>query len=293
MPTQRPVVGRWTNLSLRAKGLIVASLPLGALLLSTILVARLNWERDAADVRLVRAEEVRAQLQTLFILLISAESEVRNYGLSGREEGLQPLSMVSPSVDTGFKKLADLVQGNPQQTSELARLRTLAGQRLDGLKQLRAHYDSPLARGAPAPPELINRAKISPDVLMALTKMFADEGRRVQQRFKDDADRRQKLQIAILASLLAGLFGGVFAASLFTKAIARRAQQLETSARSLEQRVAPGLPFVGTDELGRLAAAMERAGRTLSSQSDKLKLALEGAEMVVWELDAKSGSIRY
>jgi signal transduction histidine kinase/CheY-like chemotaxis protein/CHASE3 domain sensor protein len=293
MLSVRKAIRGWTNLSLRTKGLIVASLPVCALLLATILAGRLLWEKNETERRLTQTLEIRAQLQNVVIVLISAESEVRNYALNKREEGLVQFGMVGAAVDGYFRKIADAIHDRPTQVEQLAELQRHVHKRLDNLRELRAYYESQPMPGAPPPAEIRNRAKVSPDLIVELTGLFADEGPLLQEQLKKSADRQKGLLYAILASVLAGLLGGVLAALLFAKATARWIHKLEMSASDLEHGTSPGLVLFGTDELGRLAGAMERAGQTLAAQSEKLKLALAGADLLIWELETESGRIRY
>jgi signal transduction histidine kinase/ActR/RegA family two-component response regulator len=80
---------------------------------------------------------------------------------------------------------------------------------------------------------------------------------------------------------------------LFTAGVTRRVQLLEANAYRLER----GLPFVplphGSDEIGRLGAAMEKASALLTEKSERLKLALKTARIAVWELNPSSGEMRY
>jgi signal transduction histidine kinase/CheY-like chemotaxis protein/CHASE3 domain sensor protein len=283
----------WVNLSLRIKGLIVASLPVCALLFATTLGGRLWWERNEADRRLTQTLEIRAQLQNMGIFLLSAESEIRNYALTRREEGILQFGMVRSAVDGLFRKIQDLIHDRPGQLEQLAQIQQHVHKRLDALQELRAYYESQPLPGQAPPAELLNGAKISPDLILEFTNLFADEGPQLQEQMKKSGERQAWLLSALAACVLAGLLGGMLAALLFAKATARRIQKLEKSAFDLEQGTPPGLALAGDDELGRLAAAMERAGQTLAEQSEKLKLALAGADILIWELETQSGRIRY
>jgi signal transduction histidine kinase/FixJ family two-component response regulator/CHASE3 domain sensor protein len=283
----------WANLSLRTKGLMIASLPVCALMLATTLAGRFLWEKNQAERRLAQTLEIRAQLQNMIISLISAESQVRNYALTGREEGLVQFGVVGTSLDALFRKVEDLIHDRPAQREQLAQFQQHVRQRLDGLRDLRAYYESHPALSQPAPAEIVNRAKVSPGLIVELTNLFTNEGPLLQEEMKNSAARQAWLLSAIVASVVTGLLGGVLAALLFAKATARRIQKLEKSASDMEQGTSPGMVLSGNDELGRLAAAMERAGQTLAGQSEKLKLALQGADILIWELETESGRIRY
>lgn len=287
------LINLWANRSLRVKGLVVVLIPLLALIASVGLINQLNRQKNEAKELVNHTQELRAQLQNMFIVLISAESEVRNYGLNGREEGILPFAMSEASIDAVFTKTKELMQSNTDEVARVSRLKEFVHQRLGGLKELRTYYSAPEARGTPPPPEIVSRARISPDVILAINDLAKEESRLYQERSKKSADHEARVQLAIYVSVGIGLLGGVLAALLFTKGLARRVYQLERSAARLEEGLAPEFVVSGRDELGRLAGAMERAGRILAAQSEELKLALEGGEVLIWELEPESGRIRY
>jgi signal transduction histidine kinase/CheY-like chemotaxis protein/CHASE3 domain sensor protein len=287
------VLRGWTNLSLRAKGLLVFSVPVVALLVSATLLVRLDREKTDAEQRVKRALDMRAQLQNLYIVLISAESEVRNYGLNGQEDGLQPFGLAAASIDAVFGRVKDLIQDNAAQKARLAQVQQLGHSRLNGLADLRRHYQSAESRSHPTPPELIARAKISPDVILAVNEFATEESKLIQERTKVDGDRQMYLREGVYASAAIALLGGVLSILLFTGGIARRMRRLERNASRLAEGLPSDSPFPGADELGRLARAIEKAGSVIAARSDELNLALEGGEVLIWDLDPKSGKILY
>ena len=289
----RTLTRNWTNLSLRTKGLIVFAVPMAALLVSSTLLIRMEREKAAGEQRIKRAFDARAQLQNMYIVLISAESEIRNYGLNGTEDGLQPFGLAAASIDVLFGRIKDLIEEDADQVAHLARIQQLVHSRLDGLKELREYYHSSEARGAPSPAALRARAKISPDVLIAFNELATGESKLIQDRIQRDADRQAHLRRGILASAALGLLGGLLTVLLFSRSITRRMQALERNASRLAEGLPSDAPCPGTDELGRLACAIEKASDVIAARSDELKLALEGAELLIWDLDPDSGHIRY
>lgn len=289
----RKLVLWWTDLSLRKKGLLVFSVPIVAFLISGTLLVRLEREKADFDQRRQHAVDLRAQFQNMFIVLISAESEIRNYGLNGEENGLQPFGLAATAMDTLFTKIRDLMQDNAEQKVRLARLQELVRSRLEGLKELREYYHPSAAHPRPVPADMLTRARISPDVLLPLNEFANNEGKLVQESLKKDGERQARLWIAMMASSAAGLLGGLAAVLLFTRGIARRMRRLERNASRLAQGLPSDGPSIGSDELGHLADAIEKAGEVIAARSEELKLALEGGEVLIWELDPKSGRIGY
>jgi signal transduction histidine kinase/ActR/RegA family two-component response regulator/CHASE3 domain sensor protein len=288
----RRLVPGWTNLSLRMKGLLVLSLPIASLLVSATLIFELEHEKTDGDQLRQHAVDIRAQFLNMFVVLISAESEVRNYGLNGQEDGLYAFGLTSAAIDPVFARVKDLIPDNAEQRARLLRTQELVHSRLEGLKELREYYHSGGHTG-PAPADLRSRAKISPDVLLAVNEIATGASKLIQDKIKNNSTRQANFWSGIIGSSILGWVGGIIALFLTSRSTTRRMQGLEINA----SRMAEGLPTEGfltaTDELGRLSCAIEKAGAVIAARSDELKLALEGGEVLIWNLDPDSGRIGY
>jgi PAS domain S-box-containing protein len=284
---------RWARLSLRAKALMVVSLPVVAFLLSAALINHMESEKARSEEAVKNTLEIRAQLQNFYIVLISAESEIRNYGLNGHEEGLQPWGMIRPSVDALFTKIGELLHGNGEQLERLARLRPLVNERLAGLTELRKYYQSPEGRQTPPPAGLIQRAKISPDVLVALSEIITKQAKLQQERTKTDEVQQARLRVAVIGLGLTGVLSGILAAIFFAGKIRQRLFRLEEGVFRLGEGLSPNLKPDGNDEISQLERAVDGAGRVVVAQSEELKLALEGAEVLIWELEPSTRRLKY
>lgn len=217
----------WANLPIRLKGLIVGSLPVAALMVSGILMNTMERHKDEGDARIHQAMDFRAQLQTLYIMLLDAESGVRNYALTGHENSLQALGVVGTYIDGVFDKVRDLIKDDANQLTRLSELRQLAHQRLTGLQELRDYYDAHKADGAAPSPELLAKARVSPDVLLSVSALGNAQGKLVLERAKADAASQFRFRVAIGACVVLGLLGGFLVVLLFTTSVVRRVQQLE------------------------------------------------------------------
>lgn len=282
----------WANLPMRWKALAASSLPVAALIGSLFLFGALQRNKDELDRQIRQSQELRAQLQNVYITLIAAESAVRNYALSGHEDGIEPLGIVGPSIDQIFDKVRDLVRDNPDQAARLNELRLLTHQRLDGLERLRDYYDEHKTDKPPVSAELIAKAKITPDVLLAVNAFGPPQVKLLQDRAEASATAQSRYRTAIVACVALGLIGGLLTLLLFTTGVVRRVRILEAASEQLEAGQMPAVP-AGNDELGRLGKALEKAGSILSSRDRELRLALENAQLVIWDLNLETRQIQY
>src|SRR5260370_20240619 len=173
MAISRKTAQAWGNFPLRIRGLMFVAVPVAALLLSLILIGQLERQKDAAQEQAKRTQDVRAEVLNTYVVMISVESAVRDYALTGHEEGLQAQDNASTSIDVILDRIKDLVHDNPEQMQRWGRLKELVHRRLDGLKALRAYYDSPQNRGKEAPHEPPRQGKASKQgTFLELTRLY-------------------------------------------------------------------------------------------------------------------------
>src|SRR6266545_7323820 len=123
---QRGLSRAWADLPLRAKGLVVVTIPLATLVTAGLLFsATLAADRQAqgAVLRTVEVERQVAQLR------IQVQAGVAGYLLTGQPSYLTTYQAASRELPTALGRLSDLVGDNPRQLDHLQQIRTLTGQR--------------------------------------------------------------------------------------------------------------------------------------------------------------------
>ena len=123
-------------------------------------ITPLEREKDQAQQLVKHAWELRAHLLNMYVVLSSAESATRNFGLTGEEEGIQPLGMVGPTIDGVFDKMSGLILDSPAQAQRLAQFRQRVHLRLDGIKKVHEFYEAHNADHASPPSELVELSLI-------------------------------------------------------------------------------------------------------------------------------------
>ncbi len=166
---------------------------------------------------------------------------------------------------------------------------------MEGLKELRRFYEANAQDHAAPPPELLARARVTPDVLTPITSGFQRQNKIFQERIKTSMARESSLRIALLATIAIGLIGGLFAALMFPRGLLRRVRQLEHGVSQVEHGMAPEALFnvEDKDEIGKLAVALEKARAILAAQDHGLRLAMENARLLIWELEPETHRLRY
>src|SRR5918999_550013 len=143
----------WTNLRLRAKGLIVVALPLAALLFAALVLYLVQQQVQKEQAVARRILVLRNQIRTVETLLLDAETGIRGFDLAKRPEFLEPYSKAFERLPQALARLEELTGGDAEQLARARRVRFLAGHKLELLGIIRQtsaaeQGDSPRAERA-------------------------------------------------------------------------------------------------------------------------------------------------
>ncbi len=274
---QRGLSRAWADLPLRAKGLVVVTIPLATLVTAGLLFsATLAADRQAQGA-VLRTVEVERQVAQLRILV---QASVSGYLLTGQQQYLTTYQTATRDLPAALGRLGRLVGDNPRQVDHLRQIRTLTSRRFAILAAMVASVR------ANSPPRqrlaLLDRNKQLADAVTAqLEAMQAEQQRLLTARQAHARQTRTLILDAIGLSLLLGVAGGTAAMLLFASGVTRRASHLEHNA----DRLASGLPLLaplpGNDALGALGRGLDRAAVLLRDRQGALRQAQALLEHVV------------
>jgi PAS domain S-box-containing protein len=283
-PTHEPahhhgrVVGRaWTDLPLRAKGLVVVAIPLASLVLATVLFGGALAQDRRAQGAVLHTVEVEREIAQVRVLV---QTGVTGYVLTGERRYLTSYKQARAELPKAVAMLGDLVSDDPGQAERV--------QRVEALTELRAGILSALVANVRAnePPatraELLDQNKQSSDSVIAELQAMQDAEQHLLAQRQAQARRTRSLTLgAVVLSVLLGAAGGIAAVLLFTSGVTRRVGLLEGNA----ERLAEGLPLLpampGGDVLGSLGRGLERAAVLLGEREQALLQAQAMLEHIV------------
>ena len=121
---------------MRRKGLIVVSIPFGALLFGFVAIYTAQKTEDRAEDWLVRTELVRSDLRAARNALIDAETSVRGFVISGDEKFLLPYQRAQTVFPRRARDVEELLEDNPDQLRHLAELKNLVAARFSAFAKL-------------------------------------------------------------------------------------------------------------------------------------------------------------
>jgi PAS domain S-box-containing protein len=266
------LTGRWRDLPLHSKTLVVIGVPILALLLSVLAAYLLERQQHESERAVQEMLQDRAHVLSMYVALLDAETGVRGYLLTHDDAFLAPYRQAERTVPPAVHLLD--YAGAPAQHERAQRLQALVDTRFQTWQQLLAAAAAdPRADLSP----LIERGKAIMDAVRAdLAEILNEEGRTIADQMARRDQVRVRTHGIVIASVVAGTGGGVFAAWLFVSSVVRRTRQLERNARRLaEGQAIDTTEEPAYDEIGRLEGTLRRAGALLLDRERALRRAAE------------------
>ena len=229
----------WAGLPLRSKGLVVIAIPLGALLVGLVCFFLLGQAEDRQEKWVDHTLRVRSELHLVLIHLVDAETGMRGYLLSRREEFLEPYHAGRKALPESLSRVSDLIQDDPQQIARLRAVKLLVTERLEKLASVMetaaAGSDLPSARTTAG---LLEGKAIMDALRQKLARMDQEEGHFMDERVAALDRVRNWSFAAFVASGLFGVLGGVAAMLILSKGVVIRTRALEENTRRLSEEKA-------------------------------------------------------
>ncbi len=121
----RRAVEAWEHSPLRWKGIVLAAIPLLALLVSASFAFLGNSQRERAETDVARHFEPVTSLEELLTLVVNAETGTRGFLLTRRTEFLGPYTLALQHLAPKIQQLRALPQAEPGAGPRLSRIETL------------------------------------------------------------------------------------------------------------------------------------------------------------------------
>lgn len=265
----------WLDRSVRAKGLIVVTAPLLALLVTTLASVALQYKERQDRAMATAGLNVTDAAQRVLSDAVNGESGIRGYAATGDPVFLQPYRAMlarMPAERRAFHAAALAAHDVPAQR---AADRT-AGQVLGALAQMRSAIVHRVPR--PERARLLAHGKGVMDRLRdQITGLIRVPATELASRRADVGGLETSIDVLSLIGLALGLLAGLGGVALFTTGIARRVAATARNAIRLgEGRPLESVRPAG-DEIGQVALAHAQAETLLASRSAQLTAARDEA----------------
>lgn len=266
----------WSNLSLRAKGLIVSALPAAAMATIACAAYVTGTLAEKAESKVNLVFEAREEIQKAEISEIEASASARGYFLTRSEAYAAGVRKAAGAFDTAQQRLTDLVADQPVQRLRLAAIEALKRARFEriftGIAGIR--------RGVLPAADLqvqLDAAERERQVMEALLAGMMDEENALLGKCSDYVQTlRRRIQVLIAVGVWSAILCGLIGWRLFSVGILSRIGSLKVNVAKLATggELNPGP--CGSDEIGLLSAGIARTAEILRQRTAALQNALHG-----------------
>ena len=266
-----PVRSLWLRLPVRGKGLLVVALPTSAVVLLGIFLVmagiRAGSLQDAARV----GRHARGAIDDVLSDVLAAESGVRAYLLTRDPNFLEPYNTSAVKMPEALAELRTLTRPFPAASERLDVVEELIGARFAVLERA-VGYVEPGGPFVQPPRSVIREGNAITDLLRVDLRALDREVEASVLEAEARLDRVQEgAAVAGVLGILLGVLGGIAAAWLFTRGVARRVATIERNARRLiDEEPLERVP-AGNDEIARAGRALDEAASLLAERSGQLR----------------------
>jgi len=242
-------------------------IPLTALLAAMVVFFQFSRQTAAAERTVERTFEMRSTVRRLMTGMINAETGIRGYLLTRRDNFLEPYRTAVkelPEIRDDLRRSIDV----DSEAARMARVDALTSTVLAAMDRSRRL----VAAGNPGEALAeIERDKTFTDALRSeLDAMTADAQRLIATRSAAARQAERRTSAAIFAGGALGLIGGLVAIFLFTTRIAARVRHLEHDAREVAAGRLITHAVQGDDEIAVLERALQETSELLHRRAEEL-----------------------
>lgn len=233
------------KLTPKQRGSLIISIPVICLFTSLATFGWLKVSLIEAEAWVQHTQQVRLETKQLLTALVNAETGVRGYGMTRREDFLEPYQIALKVIPESLQQLERLVQDNQDQTQRFKKISHLVNQNLDNLAQkLQLLQVLPLNNSQlfmnDSPAKLydwLEEGKVLMDATRKAIDAFATEEERLLETRQQHLEvHRQTTSIVLYILALIGTISGLLAIHLFRE-LDRELREREVNLQATNQRL--------------------------------------------------------
>ena len=256
--------------------MVLVGLPLLAVVISAVFAFLGNQNRANIEADLQRHAKMVRILSEVLTLIVNAETGMRGYLLTQRDEFLQPYATASQDLPTAMAQARALAEAATKPNSRLEKLRhlnqlqLLVNQQMADLAIQQQSIEMPKTFKIDIYSHIASGKRRMDEIRAILSAMQAEEGRLLTQRVQEINAIRQRDYLAIFLTLILALGFRLISWHLFNTTVLRRIKHLVENVRSL--RRGDPLPFQPADkrdELNELEQEIVLASQQFAGPDDK------------------------
>jgi len=245
--------------SLPVRRMVLVGLPLLAVVISAVLAFHGNQKRADIEVDLQRHFQMDRSLSEVLTWMLNAETGMRGYLLTQRDEFLQPYATASQDLPAALAHLRALAEAEPglsprfEKLQRLNQLQLLINQQMSDLAIQQQSIEMPKKFDLDIYSHLAHGKRLMDEIRSILSAMQNEEGLLLTQRVQEINAIRQRDYLVIFLILFLALGTRLISWHLLNTGVIRRIKHLVENVRSLRRGEAlPFQPSGKRDELGDL-----------------------------------------
>ncbi|MGA2517975.1 MAG: CHASE3 domain-containing protein [Thermodesulfobacteriota bacterium] len=255
----QPVMRLWRRIPLRAQGKILLIIPLLAITTFAVVALFGNHRRAIIEADIQRHFQMVRVLNEVVTLMVNAETGMRGYLLTKRNEFLQPYATASQELPSAMSDLRALAEAEPDHDPRINKLhllnqiQLLIDRQMADLTWQQQYVTAPNTFDTEVYNHLAGGKRTMDEIRANLNAMQNEEKLLLTERVQEINAIRQRDYLAIFLTLLIGLGTRLIARYIFKNGVIRRVKCLVENTRSLRHGHPPPFPPSGkADALGDL-----------------------------------------
>ena len=219
----QPVTRLWRRIPLRMQGRLLVILPLLAITISAIFAFFGNRQRGNIQADIQRHFQMVRGLNEVVTLMVNAETGMRGYLLTKRDEFLEPHATASQKLPSAMSDLRALAEAEPSYDPRLNKLRLLnqiqllIDRQMADLTWQQQHVTAPNTFDTEVYNHLAGGKRTMDEIRAKLNAMQNEEGLLLTERVQQINAIRRRDYLAIILALVIGLGTRLIARYLFSK----------------------------------------------------------------------------
>jgi len=219
----QPVTRLWRRIPLRLQGKILVILPLVAITISAVFALFGNHQRANIQADIQRHFQMVRGLNEVVTLMVNAETGMRGYLLTKRDEFLQPHATASQKLPSAMSDLRALAEAEPSHDPRLNKLRLLnqiqllIDRQMADLTWQQQYVTAPNVFDTKVYHHLAYGKRTMDEIRAILNAMQSEEGLLLTKRVQEINAMRQRDYLAIILALFIGLGTRLTARYFFNK----------------------------------------------------------------------------
>lgn len=267
-----PFLERWNRLPLRWKGVITTILPITAIIISSIFAFFGNRSRQAIESDIQRKFQLVSTFNEVLTLTVNAETGMRGYQLTKREEFLQPYEIAQKNLPEKMAALQSLIEAEPGEKPRVEKLNVfseaqdLVKLQISDLEWQKDHITKNGEFDEELYSHILTGKKNMDSIRALLGRMEQRESELLSERIEEINDIRKRDYILVFVTLAIALITRIVSWYLFDTGIKQRIQQAVIKLR--ERRNAEKVEEETKGEIDSLEEEVEILCRAITNESE-------------------------